>query len=187
MGRFDNLDKIFEIADNSLDTVVVKVKDLTPLDVALHPFVSANESYITVTKGETNTLTTILRDGRTGVSFHWGYGGYTLISTELEDLKKAVIKFVQENGILLGLNFSKITKATVGYNHNYGKWQLRIEGRNDSSRGLLNANYFSETAKDVSDMVEESKKYIKADSWEHTFSERTGWEHYKAINPRPAH
>lgn len=171
MGRFDDLNKIFEVADNSLDTLVIKVKKLSPLEVALHPFVSANMQYITVSKGRNHTLTVIYENGHHGDRFNWGDSGYTLISDGLEDLKKAVIKFAEdENRILLDADFTKITEAYICYNNNFHAFQLFVGGE-----GRNYACYRNYNIRSIDEMRKCAEEFIKVDGWTS--------RHY-AINPQ---
>lgn len=91
---------VFELVENNDNLVVLKVKADDNLTIALNPYVNATYDYISVTKGKDHILTIIKKDG-TSFSFHWGYGGYTLISEDLELLRKRVVEFIKLNGISL--------------------------------------------------------------------------------------
>lgn len=123
--------EVFEVASNTDDLVVLKVNADDPLVVAMNPYVSSDMAYISVTKGGNHVLTVIKKDGTHGTCFHWGDGGYTLISDGLEILKKNVIKFIEEH-----VNFSIVgtpTSCTMNYHTWYKGWQLTFE--RGSSRG----------------------------------------------------
>lgn len=93
-----DLSKVMEIVDRNSDRVVIKVNADDPLTIAMYPFIPGNTAYITVTLGEKHVLTVIKKDNST-FSFHWGIGGYTLISESLEQLRKEVVKFLKIEGI----------------------------------------------------------------------------------------
>ena len=82
-----NLNEIFKLVSADEDKVVIEVLADSPLKVAMFPFVSSEYNYITITRGCKHVLTVIKKDGKT-FSFHFGDGGYTLISESLEELKK---------------------------------------------------------------------------------------------------
>lgn len=171
----NSLDKVFSIQDVSTDKVIIKVHADTPLTVAEYPFVASNYEYITVTRGVKHILTVVKDDGKT-FDFCWGDGGYTLISDSLEKLKEAVIKFIEDNGIMLDYDGFIIDKPMIYYNHNYKKWQFTLYStlRDD-------AFYWSDTATDFESMKKECEKFIKADNWEKGVG-MTGIDHWTAKN-----
>lgn len=179
MARFDDLNKVFSIEENTPTEVIVKVLPLSLIDVAKHPFVSADWAYITVTKGKNHVLSVIKQDGTKGVSFEWGKGGYTLISNGLEDLKQAVCLFVErDSAIMLDVDFESIKEATICYNSNFKKWELIIDGLRCRS-----GCYFSEIANSKKEMFADVKRIIKVDGWIESTAP-TGIAVWIAINPR---
>ena len=90
--------KMFSVVSNDDLQVVLKVSVKDNLQVALNPFIQRNYDYITVTKGENHTLTVIKKDGKS-FSFNWGEYGFTLISENLERLKREVVKFIKSQNI----------------------------------------------------------------------------------------
>lgn len=95
-----DLSKVMKIVDRNSDRVVIKVSSDDPLTTAMYPFIPGNTAYITVTLGENHVLTVIKKDNST-FSFHWGIGGYTLISESLEQLRKEVVNFLERNWVRL--------------------------------------------------------------------------------------
>lgn len=93
-----DLSKVMKIMDRNSDRVVIKVNSDDPLTTAMYPFIPGNTAYISVTLGENHVLTVIKKDNST-FSFHWGIGGYTLISESLEQLRREVVKFLKIEGI----------------------------------------------------------------------------------------
>ena len=88
------MNKVFEVQEITDEQVILKVNAKDPLTVAQHPYLDATMAYITVTKGDNHILTVIKEDGSRGVSFHWGLGGYTLISKNLTRLQDKVREFI---------------------------------------------------------------------------------------------
>lgn len=54
----------FRLAQNAEDLVVLEVAVYSPLEIALHPFLSTDWKYISVSKGVNNTLTIIDKNGK---------------------------------------------------------------------------------------------------------------------------
>lgn len=145
---------VFELVTNTRTQVVIKVHSENNLMIALHPYISGDMDYLTVTKGEDKTLTVIRKDGTTW-SFDWGVHGHTLISNSTEQLRQKVVEFVQkECHILLdwGEEWPKAIK--MYYNPNYRKWQLTLEGRHD-------AYYWSDSARGFLDMLKECEGILE--------------------------
>ena len=166
---------VFELYHRDSEKVVLKVNANDPLTVALHPYVSSDMEYITVTRGNKHTLTVVKKDGKT-FSFNWGEGGYTLISENLETLKRKVISFIEnDNHILLEWDDSQPVEATIFYNHNYKLWQLTLRGR-----GRLCAHWWSKDATSWEDMATEVIPYVHACGWEHYIA-TTGIDCWGAI------
>lgn len=180
-----NLNEIFSIVSVDEDKVVLEVLADTPLEVAMFPFVSASYNYITVTRGRKHILTVIKKDGHT-FSFEFGDGGHTLISDSLEELKKYVLKFIEDNNILIEWNGQDIISTKIFYNSNYGKWQLTLEGKRKSNYGFgsTDVHFWSTTAKSVEDMIKECYvRFVRSDSWECSTAV-TGINVWTAKNPK---
>lgn len=54
----------FRLVQNTEDLVVLEVAVCSPLEIALHPFLSTDWKYISISKGVKNTLTIIDKDGK---------------------------------------------------------------------------------------------------------------------------
>lgn len=149
---------VLSIESYDKDKVIVKVDVKSPLEVAQTGF-SMDDAYITVTRGKQHTMTFITREGKT-CSIEWGDGGITLISDSLSRLKREVIRFIEDQGILLEWDDGKIDNARIFYNSNFGKWQLIIDGaRNFGGRNYKKeAMYWSSTAQDQNEMIKEVEK-----------------------------
>ena len=133
---------VFELVENTPKQVVIKVNADDPLTVARHPYVSGDYAYITVTKGDKHVMTIIKKDSKT-FSFHWGSGGYTLISENLERLRTEVCKFIRKNYIMLEwIGENKPSEMNIFYNSNFHSWELTA--RNNDNRGT--ACWFSDGA-----------------------------------------
>lgn len=126
-----------EIVENNDNSVVIKVKDLTNLQIARKPCFNSSMDYITITRGGKQVLTIIKKDGTTS-SFHWGDGGYTLISDNLEELKRVVLRFLEDNDIFIELINNKIPLVAESFkNNNFDKWQLRLGTAHKNSHNLF--------------------------------------------------
>ena len=179
-----NLNEIFKLVSADEDKVVIEVLADSPLKVAMFPFVSSEYNYITVTRGRKHVLTIIKKDGKT-FSFHFGDGGYTLISESLEELKKYVLKFISDSGILIEWNGQGIRRVDIYYNSNYKKWQLTLEGKRKTNYGFgsVDVHYWSSNAKSLEDMIVECTKFVIAPAWEHSKAV-TGIDVWTAKNPQ---
>lgn len=165
------MNKPFTLVTVTNEQVVLKVNAEDNLMIAMHPYISSDYDYITVTRGSNHILTIIYTNGHT-FDFHWGIGGYTLISDGLERLRREVCDFIKENHILLDMKSDVIRKATVYYNNNYHKWQLTL---NDSG------HYWSDKARCQEDMFEEAKMFnVNASEWKHRIA-ITGIDVWDAI------
>lgn len=151
---------VFDLVSVTDDLVVLKVNSDDNLTVAMNPYISGDYDYISVTRGDVHVLTVIKKDGKT-FDFHWGYGGHTLISDGLEILKRKVIDFIDDNKIMLECKGGKIREATICYNTWFEKWQLSTD------RG----NYWSKSARSLSDMIKEVNGMIGEREWHHAIAQ----------------
>ena len=172
----ENLGHIFQFVKATPSQVTLKVThNDDPLTIADFPFVNSKMAYITVTKGKNHTLTVINKDGTTW-SFDWGERGHTLISASTEQLKKAVIDYVENYmHILLDWEDQRITEAVIYFNSNFGKWQLTIRGH----RGGY-AYWWSKDATSWEDMATDVIPYVHACGWKYEKAV-TGIDTWKAI------
>lgn len=169
------MDKVFELCHRDSEKVVLKVNADDPLVVAMHPYISSDMAYITVTRGNEHVLTVVKKDGTT-FSFTWGESGHTLISKNLETLKKKVISFIEnDNHILLEWNDSQPVEANIFFNSNYKLWQLTLRGK-----GRLCAHWWSKDAKSYEEMATDVIPYVHACGWEH-YVAVTGIDCWRAI------
>lgn len=179
-----NLNEIFKFVSADEDKVIIEVIADSPLKVAMFPFVSSEYNYITITRGRDHVLTVIKKDGKT-FSFDFGDSGHTLISDSLKELKKYVLKFIEDNNVLIEWNGQGISNVKIFYNSNYKKWQLTLEGKRKSNYGFVSCDvhYWSSTAKSSKEMIEECKRFIIAPSWQKVIAV-TGIDVWKAVNPK---
>ena len=168
-----NLEEIFELEMVDYDKVVIKVNADTPLKVAMFPFVSGNDAYITVTRGRNHILTVINKNGNT-CSFHWGDSGYTLISDELEELKHQVLRFIDSCGILLEYKGGNVTDVSVFYNRNFKAWQLTLR---TSTGDVFYRDYNAES---FDDMFDRCGRFMSVYNWGHSIAE-TGIDVWKPV------
>lgn len=180
-----NLNEIFKFVSADEDKVIIEVVADSPLKVAMFPFVSSEYNYITVTRGRNHTLTVIYKNGKT-FSFDFGDNGYTLISDSLAELKRQVLKFISDSGVLVQWNGWEVNEVHIYYNSSHKKWQLTLEGKCESSYGYrrrCDAFYWSSDANNVDEMMEECTKFVTAKSWER-YKAVTGITVWKAICPQ---
>ena len=74
-------------------------------------------------------MTITHKDGRT-TSFHWGSGGYTLISDNLERLQREVVQLLEDNDVFIGIKSTELPEHAQSYKRprHFKTWQLRLEG-----------------------------------------------------------
>jgi len=172
-----NLEKVFTLVEATPGQVIIKVLAEDPLTIARFPFVDSTMAYITVTRGENHILTVTRKDGKT-YSFNWGSNGHTLISDSLEELRKAVVEYIEDYmHILLEQTNWQTKEATIYFNKYFDKWQLTLEGKGS---GRQCAHWWSKTAKSYEEMAAEVIPYVKARGWEPKIA-ATGIQTWKAI------
>ena len=166
----------FEVYERTPKQVIIRVLAKDSLTVAKYPYVSAEWDYITVTRGTEHILTVIKQNG-SKFDFHWGERGYTLISDGLQELKKAVIAFLeQDQHILLDWDDGRVNEASICYNRNFTAWQLTLRGNRDGRQ--IRAIVRDKSAKSIEDMISFAKNYVKVKDWKHGIAQ-TGidiWE-----------
>ena len=168
--------QIFSIEDIDSDIIVLKVNCNSTLDAAKHPYVNMNDDYISLTRGKDHLMSIIHKDG-SSINFHFGRSGHTIIGKDLEMLESKVLDFLHENNILIGYQHEPLCAANVFYNSNYKQWELTLE----MTKGD-NVYYFSNTAKNADEMIEECKPFVEADGWNFGKAQ-TGIDIWRAENP----
>lgn len=139
-----------EITKNDNELVILKVKELTNLQIAQKPCFDSSMDYITITRGRTQVLTVISKEGGT-FSFCWGDGGYTLISGNLEELKRVVLRFLETNDIFINLISNKLPLVAASFkNSNFDRWQFRLGDTDKNSHNL-----FFDTEEQLNDKANE--------------------------------
>lgn len=140
---------VFEVVSNTEQQVVLKNLVKTPLEVALHPYLDSSYSYITVTKGKNHIFTVVKADG-TKIDFSFGAYGHTCISNEMLELKKHVLEFISDKGILINTNTLKSPeKAIIFYDSATKKWQAKLYVNGEEE------NYCSKSACCKEDLIKE--------------------------------
>lgn len=117
---------LVEIEDNNMECVILKVKDNVKLDLIKLGCFDGDEEYIRLTKGEDHTCTIFKKDG-TNFDWHWGRGGYTLVSDKTSKKGKMIEECITEDfDIYIGDKLENI------------KASLNIKSLDD----VKNANHF---------------------------------------------
>lgn len=148
----------------SHDEDQVKIKVTTPSDYIYKT--------VWVTRGTDHRMTIETKDNRT-FSFSWGDSGFTLISEELKNFKKAVLAFIQSKDILIELNKTTVSDAKIMFNPGFKCWQLSLEDR---------LCYLSDSAvnpKDDGIMVDDVKRFISVKTWSLQRASN-GWGYWQA-------
>lgn len=87
------------IEKNTKDMVIINVEFDDDMDSISHPGFSPKTKHITVTKGKSNVLITYDESFKSIAKFSFGEGGYTLISSDLKEMKMKVIYFLLSKGV----------------------------------------------------------------------------------------
>ena len=149
---------IFQLFSVDATQVVLKVIAKDDSTLAMHPYIRPSYDYITVTRGENHTLSIV--NNRCGVihEFFWGIRGYTLITDDFKLLRQEVCRFIEDQGILLGVGACGVRHAYVSYHPEYKKWQLTINHNQ--------VFYWSDTARSAEDMMREASRFLIVKGWE---------------------
>lgn len=95
----------FRLVQNTEDLVVLEVAVCSPLEIALHPFLSTDWKYISVSKGVNNTLTIIDKDGKSKMYQinHFSAKGHHIkeLPVQISKLRKKVLEAIFKYGILI--------------------------------------------------------------------------------------
>ena len=129
---------VFELFEETNEQVIVKVNAKDPLTVARHPYVTAQMEYVTVTRGEDNNFTIVRNDGST-FSFHEGRRGHTVVSEDVERLKRELKSFLAHEHVFLDARTNLNPYAAEFYEHK-GRWYVDFEFCDTKDKGRA---YFS--------------------------------------------
>lgn len=94
----------FRLIQNTEDLVVLEVAVCSPLEVALHPYLSTDWKYVSVSKGVNNTLTIIDKDGKSKMYQinHFSSKDHTKeLPVQISKLRKKVLEAIFKYGILI--------------------------------------------------------------------------------------
>lgn len=175
---YENLRNVFEIHSVSPQQVVLKVNVRNALTVAQYPFVNTEMEFISVTRGENHVMTVVKHNGQTW-SIEFGANGHTLISDSVKVLKDNVLRFINDNHIMINYCGGDVTMATIYYNSYYRKWQLSLNIKLDM-KGSRNCYYWSECAEDLDTAIQDFAPIVAAEEWRRDFSNIDVW---RAVNP----
>ena len=146
--------EIFKLIENNEKLVIVQNLASTTLDVARHPYINLTMDYFTITKGKDHVFTIIKKDGDSW-SFDFGQSSYTMITGNIENLKNAVLNFLETQGICVDVcTTAKPNKATIYYNNYFEAWQANLKFPNCEGE----QNYWSKTATNQTETLKEIKK-----------------------------
>ena len=102
---------LVDIIDNSLECVVLKVKDDARLDLIKLGYFTGDEDIIRLTKGENHICTVFHKDGK-NYSWDWGKSGYTIVSEEMSKKGKLIEQCITEDfDIYIGDNYDNLKNS----------------------------------------------------------------------------
>lgn len=157
------MSEVFKVVHEDKAQVVLEVNAHDPLTVAMHPYVQSSWKYIAVSKGPRHILTVVKNNGGS-FSFHWGEGGHTLISENLERLRKEVVKTIEDQYIWLEWAGDETPdEINIFYNSNFRAWEMTARSKHNR-----NACWFSKgkSWEDVAFDVEQIFPNVKNIRWE---------------------
>lgn len=94
----------FRLVQNAEDLVVLEVAVCSPLEVALHPYLSTDWKYVSVSKGVNNTLTIIDKDGKSKmyqINHFSSKDHIKELPVQISKLRKKVLEAIFKYGILI--------------------------------------------------------------------------------------
>lgn len=94
----------FRLAQNTEDLVVLEVAVYSPLEIALHPFLSTDWKYISISKGINNTLTIIDKSGKSKmyqINHFSSKDHIKELPVQILKLRKKVLEAIFKYGILI--------------------------------------------------------------------------------------
>lgn len=83
------LKDLVEVAVNNRECVVLKVKEGHEIDLISLGCFDGDETMLRLTKGRDVTCTVFRKSGKS-FSWHWGFGGYTLVSPQVEAMGRMI-------------------------------------------------------------------------------------------------
>jgi len=96
------LSNCVSLAVNNSECVVLKVKDGKEFDLISLGCFDGNETMFRLTKGDNHTCT-VWCDGENPYSWHWGIGGYTLVSDNMNKRGRLIQQCIENDfGIFMG-------------------------------------------------------------------------------------
>ena len=147
----------FTLAKNTEDMAILKVVAKTPLEIAMHPYLSSNYEYITITKGCNHIFTIVKEDGTT-FSFHYGFSGCTSISDELIVLRNKVHDTLEEYGVIIDVQTMELPYKMDIFYDTYGRsWNATLYFQDD----LGKEDFLSSKAKNEEEMYKEIEEKFK--------------------------
>lgn len=98
---------LVEIATNNEECVILKIKDDARIDLISLGCFDGDEKMLRITKGGKHTATVFTENNH--FSWHWGEGGYTIVSEKTSKCGRLIQECVEEDfGIYIGKNKKKI-------------------------------------------------------------------------------
>lgn len=94
----------FRLVQNTEDLVVLEVAVYSPLEIALHPYLSTDWKYISISKGVNNTLTIIDKDGKSKmyqINHFSSKDRIKELPVQISKLRKKVLETIFKYGILI--------------------------------------------------------------------------------------
>ena len=94
----------FRLVQNTEDLVVLEVAVYSPLEVALHPYLSTDWKYVSVSKGVNNTLTIIDKDGKSKmyqINHFSSKDHIKELPVQISKLRKKILEAIFKYGILI--------------------------------------------------------------------------------------
>lgn len=94
----------FRLIQNTEDLVVLEVTVCSPLEVALHPYLSTDWKYVSVSKGVNNTLTIIDKNGKSKmyqINHFSSKDRIKELPVQISKLRKKVLEAIFKYGILI--------------------------------------------------------------------------------------
>lgn len=91
--------KLYKIVEEKPTEVIVKINDLTTLDIAKNPFLQATYDYVNIRQGRDvfNYSCTIIK--KDGTTFHYTWGNSeSLVGKQYWDLRDSIMNFVFGEG-----------------------------------------------------------------------------------------